>query len=75
MKTNTLPSSVVQMLRGEISDSTLSELAGLGREYYRDGKAGETFKPVTVPGSVPGVADAVNRFLLACWNQGRETAA
>lgn len=71
-----LPPSIVQLMRGEINDNGVwAALAGLGRDAYRDGKAGRTLELVTIPGSVPRVMEAVNRFLLVCWDQGRTETA
>lgn len=71
--TRPLPSSVIRLMRGEINDiSEWAVLTSLGRDYYRAGKAGQTFEPVTDPGGLPETTKQVNKFLLCCWGQGQE---
>ncbi len=75
MKTDTMPPQVVKLLRGEVAaDSQWTALTALGLDAYRDGKAGRAFEPVTNPGGLLEATERVNRFLLACWTQGREKA-
>lgn len=71
MKTKVLPPAVAKLLRGEIDEGgQWTALTVLGQDYYRDGKAGQTFEPVTDPGGLPEATERVNRFLLCCWAQG-----
>lgn len=71
MKTKALPTAVAKLLRGEFSDSgEWTALTALGLDYYRDGKAGQTFEPVMDPGGLLEATERVNRFLLCCWAHG-----
>lgn len=71
MNTNILSPGIVKLLRGEFNASSeWAALTGLGRDYYRAGKSGQTFEPVTDPGGLPEATERVNKFLRCCWAQG-----
>lgn len=73
MNTNILSPGIVKLLRGEFNaPGEWVVLTGLGRDYYRAGKAGQTFEPVTDPGGLLEATERVNKFLLCCWAQGQE---
>lgn len=69
--TRLLPPIIVKLLRGEVDvNSDWVALADLGRERYRDGKAGRAYVPIEAPGFSDHIVAALERFLLACWKQG-----
>lgn len=70
-----LPASIAKLLRGEFNaPSEWVALTDLGRDYYRDGKAGRAYVPTAAPVFPTHVAETVDRFLLCCWKQGRQAA-
>ena len=69
--TKPLSAGIIKLLRGEFNaPGEWVALTDLGREFYRDGKAGRAFQPVTDPGGLPEATERVNTFLLCCWTQG-----
>lgn len=75
MTTRPLPPMIVKLLSGEANaPRDWASFVDLGRDYYRDGKAGCAYVPVGAPGFPPQFVAAVDRFLLACWEQGRADA-
>lgn len=73
--TRRLPSSIIRLLCGEFNaPSEWSALTALGRDYYRDGKAGKTYAPVEGHGFPCHVVATVDRFLRSCWEQGQRAA-
>lgn len=75
MKTNTLPPNIIKLLRGERGYiGQLQSLADLAVDIYQDGKAGRACVPTEAPGFPPHIVVTVERFLLACWEQGRRDA-
>ena len=70
-----LPVEIVQMLRGERGYTENSkDIAELAISFYRDGIAGKPYVLAPVPGFAPQFVEMMDRFLLACWEQGREDA-
>ena len=66
---------IVNLLSGEDSaPKDWTAFIDLGQDYYRDGKAGQAYTPAETPGFPRHVVAAVDRFLLACWEQGRKDA-
>lgn len=73
--TRPLPTSIVKLLRGEYSaPGDWADLVDLGRDYYRDGKAGRAYVSPEAPEFSPRIVAAADRFLSACWEQGRRDA-
>lgn len=70
-----LPYEIVQMLRGERGYTGGSkDIAELAINRYIAGYEGRVYKPPIAPGFPTWSVEMTDRFLLACWKQGRDDA-
>lgn len=72
-----LPGVMVEVLRGERGYAENDKaVAELGISYYQEGKSGKPYRldPPPLGAFPPHVVEWVDRFLLACWEQGRRDA-
>lgn len=68
------PSIVAWIRRKEGNNGKLPPVLELAIGFYQDGKSGRAYESADAPGFSKRVVDAADRFLRACWEQGRKDA-